>query len=442
MVKALDRERIVKKIEELITEFYRKKEQRFIPGKTRIQYSGPIFNEKEINAVMKSLLHGWLASGEKVRKFEEKFAEYLGVSDVITTNSGSSANLLAVSTLTNGNLDDFIKAEEEVITPALTFPTTCNSIIQNNLIPVFIDINIGTYNIDPTLIKEAISSKTRAILLVHFLGNPCNMKKIMKIANEYNLYVIEDSCDAHGSEYGRKKVGTFGDMGTFSFYCAHQMTLIEGGAIATNNSLYSPILRSLRAWGRACVCPVCKVALDPNYYCPMRHGSGIEGFERYDKRYLFLNIGYNLKLLELQGAFGLEQLKKLDQFNRKRRENFRSIVKAMKDYENLLILPESEKNSNPSWFAIPFTVRENAGFSRDEIVAWLEKYNIETRPLFTGNIIRQPAYRKIKCRIVGELKNSDIVTTNSFFVGCYPGITEEMREYMISKLSEFLDRYC
>jgi CDP-6-deoxy-D-xylo-4-hexulose-3-dehydrase len=431
--------RIRKEINKLVKEFYKISSKKFIPGTSKIHYSGPIFDHKEINAVVNSLLDGWLAAGKSVYEFEKKFSKYIGSKDVVTTNSGSSANLLAMSALKNEKIENFIKEDEEVITPALTFPTTTNAVILNNLIPVFLDVEVGTYNIIPEDIESAITDKTKAILLVHMLGNPCNMKKIMKIANDNNLFVVEDCCDGHGSEYNRKKIGTFGDMGTFSFYCAHALTMVEGGAITVNKTQYAPILRSLRTWGRACACPICYDALDPNYLCPIRFAS--KEFENYDKRYLFINIGYNLKLLELQGAWGLEQLKRIGNFKEKRTKNFNFIYNILKDYEDLLILPMAEKNSSPCWFSFPITVRENLGFTRADLVDYLEKSKIETRSFMTGNILKQPAYQKIKNRAIGDLKNSDLITKNSFFIGCYPGLTKEMLDFIGEKFTEFLDKH-
>jgi CDP-6-deoxy-D-xylo-4-hexulose-3-dehydrase len=433
----MDKRRIIrKKINTLVKKFYDIPEREFVPGVTKIHYSGPIFDHREINATINSLLDGWLAAGKSVNKFENNFTKYIGCEDTVTTNSGSSANLLSVASLMNNKLKNPIKRGEEIITPALTFPTTANAIILNNLKPVFVDVDVGTYNIMPELIEHVITDKTRALLLVHMLGNPCNMTEIMRIADEYNLFVIEDNCDAHGSEYRRKKVGTFGDMGTFSFYCAHTLTLIEGGAITVNKPEYAPILRSLRAWGRACTCPVCLDAVDPNFLCPIRFD---KEYEDYDKRYLFINIGYNLKLLELQGAFGIQQLKRIDSFVRKRRKNFNFLYKSLKGCDDL-VMPVEEKYSSPCWFSFPLSIKENASFTRKQLVDFLEKNKIETRSLMTGNILNQPAYKKIK-HIRTELYNADFITKNSFFIGCYPGLTREMLEFMVEKITEFLDKH-
>ncbi len=432
----MNEQELREQVQSLIKQYYEMApEKKFIPGKTKIQYSGPIFDENEVNAVIDSLLEGWLAEGKKTIEFENKFAEYVGTKDCITTNSGSSALLLSFAALMNENLKNPLKQGDEVITPSLAFPTDLNAIILNGLVPVLVDVD-ETYNIDPKLIESAITEKSKAILIVHYLGNPCNMDKIMEIVKKYNLYLVEDCCDAHGTLYKGKKVGSFGEMGCFSFYPAHAITTGEGGAITTNNLQYGPILRSLKSCGRVCSCRVCSVVLDPDYKCPLRLASEIEGFEGFDTRSLFTTIGYKMKFIDLQGAFGIEQLKKLPSFIEKRAENFNYIIKALKKWESFLILPKTIADSVPDWFALPLTIRKTAPFTRKDLTDWLEKHNIETRLLLGGNMIKHPAYKNVKYRTTG-LKNTEFFHNNSFYIGCWPGITKEMLEYMIQVFDEF-----
>lgn len=415
-----------------------KKQEKFIPGKTKIHYSGPIFDYEEVNAVLDSLLGGWLAEGKKTMDFEREFAKLIGVKECVVVNSGSSALLLAFLTLMHSSLENPIKKGDEVITTSLTFPTTLNAIILNNLVPVFVDVDRETYNIKPELIEEVISDKTKAILVTHHLGNPGDMDKIMDIAKKHNLYVIEDCCDAHGAEYKGKKLGSFGDLSCFSFYCAHAMTMGEGGAVLTNNSQYRPILLSLKTCGRACVCPVCTLILDPNFKCKLRWESNVEGFEGFDKRTLYTDIGYKFKILDLQSAFGLEQLKKLLGFIEARQKNFDFIVKNLSKYNSYLQLPFAAEGSKPSWFSLPITIKENAPFTRKELTEWLEKRNIETRPLLGGNLIKQPAYKGMEFRSM-KLENTDYFHDNSFYIGCYPGITKEMLDFVVKSFDEFFE---
>jgi CDP-6-deoxy-D-xylo-4-hexulose-3-dehydrase len=416
------------------------KEKKFLPGKTKVQYSGPIFDDKEINAVIESLIGGWLAEGPKTIQFEKEFADFIGVKECILVNSGSSALLLAFRTLMHESIPGHLKEGDEIITSALTFPTTINSIILNGLKPVFVDVDRETYNINTKEIGTVITPKTKAILVTHHLGNPCEMEIIMEIANNNNLYVVEDCCDAHGAEYKGKKLGSFGDISCFSFYCAHAMTMGEGGAVLTKNERYRPILQSLKTCGRACVCPVCAVSLDPNFKCKLRWDSKLDGFENYDKRTLYTNIGYKMKILDLQAAFGIEQLKKLPTFIQKRQENFDYLVSKLSKYKKYLQLPLATKDSKASWFAVPITVREDAPFKRSQLTEWLEGRNIETRPLLGGNLLKQPAYKNISFKST-KLENTDFFTNNSFYVGCYPGITKEMLDYLVNSFISFIEQY-
>lgn len=430
-----------KEILEKVNEIYkiRKQEEKFIPGVTRINYAGRVFDEKEIQALVSSSIDFWLTLGEKGKEFEKKFSEYLGVEKTIVCNSGSSANLLAVSALCSKMIDNPLKSGDEIITTAVTFPTTLTPIIQNNLIPVFVDVELGTYNIDVSKIEQAISPKTRAIIFAHTLGNPAEMDKIMEIAKKYSLYVIEDACDALDSRYNGKLVGTFGDVSTYSFYAAHLITMGEGGAVATNNLRIARAVLSLRDWGRDCFCQTGEK--NPNGACTMRFKHKFPELpDGYDHKYVYTNIGYNLKPLDLQCAIGLEQLKKLPEFSRKRKENFKKLYETFKKYEDKLILPSWLPKADVSWFAFPVTVRENAGFSRKEIIEYLESKMIETRMMFCGNVLRQPGFANIKKRVYGELRNTDIILNNTFFLGVYPGLTEEKINYICECIDNFFKK--
>lgn len=427
-----------REISDRVREIYslRKSEEKFIPGVSRVNYSGRVFDENEMIKLVESSIDFWLTLGPEAREFEAKMAEYLGIKKFIVCNSGSSANLLAISALCSNMVDNPLKPGDEVITVAAGFPTTVAPIIQNNLIPVFIDVELGTYNIDASKIEAAISSKTRAIIFAHTLGNPAEIDKIMEIAKKFNLYVIEDSCDALDSKYDGKMIGTFGDISTYSFYAAHHMTMGEGGGIATNNLKIARAITSIRDWGRDCFCATGEK--NPLGACRNRFNHKFPNLpEGYDHKYVYSNLGYNLKPLDLQCAIGLEQLKKLPEFSKKRKENFNKIYNTLKKYEDKLILPRKLTKADTSWFGFPITVRPEAGFSRKEIVSFIEGKNIETRMLFGGNLLRQPGFENIKCKILGDLINTDIILNNTFFLGVYPGITEEKMNYMLSVLEEF-----
>ena len=420
------------KLYHILERALKEKHEEFIPGKTTIHYARAIYDHHEIFDVLESLLSGWLAVGEKANKFENQFAKFLKTRYCILVNSGSSANLLAVESLK-------LSRRAEVITSAVTFPTTLNPIIQKGFKPVFVDINPATYNVNASKMKDAVSKRTKLIMLPHTLGNPNEMDTVMDLAEDHALYVIEDACDALGSQYAGKYVSTFGDLGTFSFYPAHHITMGEGGAVVTNNEELSLTVRSFRDWGRACVCPVCTIALDPNAYCPLRFSKTL--IDDYDRRYTYINIGYNLKPLELQAAFGLQQLKRLPPFIEKRKENFKVLYEALSRFDDYFILPESLPKADPCWFAFPLTVKDRATFRRTEIVQFLEKHRIMTRPLFAGNILKQPAYANLDCRIVGKLENSDRVMNSSFFVGSHPGIDEQRLAYMIDTFGKFTRKF-
>ncbi len=433
----MKQDKILDKINILIEKYVNTENKTFIPGKTRIQFAGPVYGSEEIQASLKSLLSGWFTSGKNVLEFEKKFAKEMGAKYCESVNSGSSALLLAFNSLKNKRLENPLKDGDEIITGAVTHPATINSILLNNLKPVLVDVTIPEYNLDVNLIEKAITKKTRGILPMHFLGNPCNMDKIMKIAKKYNLYVIEDACDAYGSLYNNRKVGSFGDLGTMSFYTAHVITLFEGGAITFNNVKYQHILRSLKAWGRLCTCDRCEINFGEK--CPIRFEVADKKFKDYDRRYMFDNVGYNLKLVEVQAAFGLEQLKRLKGFIKKRNDNFNFIVNHLKRYEDYLILPKATEKSKPVWFAVPLSIKKNSEFKRKDLIEWLEKHNIETRPFFAGFIPEQPAYRDKNIKVVGDCKNTRFTKDNSFFIGCYPGIDKEMLKYVVSVFDKFFD---
>ncbi|MBT9139126.1 MAG: GDP-4-keto-6-deoxy-D-mannose-3-dehydratase / pyridoxamine-phosphate transaminase [Syntrophomonadaceae bacterium] len=400
----------------------------FVPGKSRIPYAGRVYDEEEMINLVDSALDFWLTVGRFAKQFEEEFAKFLGVKHLILTNSGSSANLLAISALTSPKLGERrLKHGDEVITTACAFPTTVNPIIQNNLIPVFVDVDVGTYNIQADKIEEALSEKTKAIFLAHALGNPFDLDKVMSIAQKYNLWVIEDTCDALGSKYKGKYTGTFGHVATFSFYPAHHITMGEGGAVLTSSPVLNKLVTSFRDWGRDCWCEPGK-----DNTCGKRFDWQLGDLPYgYDHKYIYSHVGYNLKLTDMQAAVGVAQLKKLPEFIEARRCNFQTLYEGLRDLEEFFILPEATPNSNPSWFGFPLAVRPEAPFTRSQVVQYLEKQKIATRLLFGGNLVRQPAYRDVRHRVIGYLKNSDFVMNHVFWIGVYPGLSQAMLEYIL-----------
>lgn len=429
-------ELIRKQIHELIIKYYNEKfsEEDFNPEKDIVNYAGRIFNEKELINLVDSSLDFWLTSGRFSEEFVEKLEDYFDVENVILTNSGSSANLLALSALTSLKLgNDRLKSGDEVITVAAGFPSTLAPIIQNQLVPVFVDVNIGTYNIITKNIEEAISEKTKAIFLAHTLGNPFNLDVIMSLADKYNLYVIEDNCDALGSRYNNKLTGTFGDIATGSFYPAHHITTGEGGCLIVEDDELAKIIKSYRDWGRDCYCES-----GENNTCGKRFSQqfGTLPFG-YDHKYVYSHIGYNLKMTEIQAAIGAAQMDKLEGFIETRISNYNKLFQGLVNYSKYLILPEATHNSKPSWFCFIISVKQNEKFTRNDLVKFLNERKIETRNLFAGNLLRQPAFENIKHRVVGELKNTDYIMNNTFFVGNYPGINQKKIDYIISKFDEF-----
>jgi len=440
----MDKNEVIAKICQLLDENWESFSpiRPFSPGEDLIQYSGAVYDQCEIKAAMKILLDGWFGIDKKAMDFEKTMAEYIGVKHGVVVNSGSSANLIAVSALKSKKIDNPLEDGDEVITPFAGFPTTVNPIIQNGLVPVFIDVELGSYNIDISKIEAAISSRTRAILLVHTLGNPVDMNAVMAIARKNNLYVIEDCCDALGSEIWGQKVGSFGDIATCSFYPAHHITMGEGGICVTSDKNMAIIMRSLREWGKDCYCYGKASVGMKDGFCGKRFSKWLPDLDEIiDHKYVYSEIGYNLKPLELQCAIGLEQLKKLKDFINKRNQNFQRFYKFFKNFEHFFILPSWHEKAEPSWFGFPLTIREDVPFNRFDVIDYMEENKIQTRNLFAGNLLYHPAYKKIKCRRFGEAINSNLITTRSFFLGVYPAIDNDRMNYILEKLSSFFHKY-
>jgi CDP-6-deoxy-D-xylo-4-hexulose-3-dehydrase len=415
-------------------------EGKFIPGQTPIPASGKVFNEREIELMVEAVLDGWWTEGRFNQEFEKKLASWLGRRFCAVTNSGSSANLLALTALTSFKLGKGrLKKGDEVIAVAAAFPTTVNPIIQNNLTPVFVDIDLGTYNVNIEQLKKAISKKTKAIFLAHTLGNPFNLNEILRICQKHNLWLIEDNCDALGSLYKRRKTGTFGHLSTQSFYPAHHITTGEGGAVLTDNPLLDKIVRSLRDWGRDCWC---RTGHDNT--CKRRFSWQLGDLPAgYDHKYIYSEIGYNLKNTDIEAALGLAQLKKIDGFIKRRRENFNFLYKNLEQFRDYFILPQTEKFSQPSWFGFLITLKDNCPFSREDLLKYLNKYKIGTRLLFGGNITKQPYFKnyRIKFRKVGPLENTDKIMKDTFWIGIYPGLNREKLSFVINVFTNFFKKY-
>lgn len=424
---------------ELTKEFYQSKyaNENFVPGKTRVNYAGRVFDENEIVNLVDSSLDFWLTEGRYSEQFSEKIAEFLGVEYALLTNSGSSANLLAFSALTSEKLGDKrLKSGDEVISVAAGFPATVTPIIQYNLTPVFVDVHIPTYNIDIEMLKKAISSKTKCIFIAHTLGNPFNLDEVMKIANENNLWVIEDNCDAFGSKYNGKYTGTFGHLSTISFYPAHHITTGEGGAIITNDPKLANIVRAFRDWGRDCYC-----AGGENNTCGKRFTQKFGNLPvGYDHKYVYSEIGYNLKMTDMQAAIGVAQMDKLALFCEKRKINFKKQYKIFSKYQQFFIMPEATENSDPAWFSFIVTLKQNCQFSRDEFTKFLNENMIETRNLFAGNISKQPAFMNKQYRLADHLENTDLIMNNTFFMGTFPGMNDEKFDYIESIVDKFISQ--
>jgi CDP-6-deoxy-D-xylo-4-hexulose-3-dehydrase len=410
------------------------KQKEFIPGVSDVPVSGKVIGDLELKNMVEASLDGWLTTGRFNEQFEEKLANFLGTKCLLTVNSGSSANLIAFSTLTSPKLKErAIQKGDEVISVAAGFPTTVNPIIQFGAIPVFIDVKIPTYNIDENLVEEAINPKTKAIMLAHTLGNPFNLKKISEICKKYNLWLIEDTCDALGSKFNGQNVGTFGDLATLSFYPAHHITMGEGGAIFTNSKKLERIAESFRDWGRDCYCEPGK-----DNTCNKRFGWKLGDLPfGYDHKYTYSHLGYNMKITDMQAACGLAQLERLESFIRVRKENFNFLYKNLKSLDEFLILPEAEKNSDPSWFGFPLSLRKNNKFNRNELIKYLNDNKIGTRLLFSGNLTKQPYMKDINFKVQGELKNTDFIMENTFWIGLYPGLSKEHLEFSSNQIKSF-----
>lgn len=443
------KEELKAQILELTREYYKEvhaQKKEFEPGKSFVHYGGRFFNDEEMVNLVDSSLDFWLTQGPWTHKFERRLADWLGVKFCAVTNSGSSANLLAFYTLTSHKLGDRrIKKGDEVITVAAGFPTTVTPIIQYGAIPVFVDVALPGFDIDVNQLEAAYSPKTKAVMMAHSLGNPFNLKAVLAFCEKHNLWLIEDNCDALGSEYTidgvTKKTGTWGHIGTSSFYPPHHMTMGEGGAVYTNDPVLNKITLSFRDWGRDCWC-----ASGVDNTCHMRFtGQFGELPQGYDHKYVYSHFGFNLKITDMQAAVGCAQLDKLDQIVAARRANYQMLYDGLKDVPGL-ILPVAEANSNPSWFGFLIAVKEDAGFTRNELTGYLEQNKIQTRNLFAGNLTKHPCFDEMRqtgegYRIVGELKNTDFVMTNGFWIGVFPGMTKEMNLWMIKCISEFCKQH-
>jgi len=428
------------KILDLTREYYSAKfgNSHFEPGKTRVNYAGRVFDEKDLVNLVDSSLDFWLTEGRFSEEFSEKIADFLGVENAILVNSGSSANLLAFAALTSDKLGERrLKPGDEVISVAAGFPATVTPIIQYQLIPVFVDVHIPTYNIDIEMMEKAISPKTKAIFLAHTLGNPFNIDAVIALAKKYKLWVIEDNCDAFGSKYKGQYTGTFGHISTISFYPAHHITTGEGGAVCTNDPLLAKLIKAFRDWGRDCYC-----GPGENNTCGKRFSQQFGTLPYgYDHKYVYSEIGYNLKMTDMQAAIGSAQMDKLPEFCERRKENFKRYNEIFGKYTDYFILPEATPNSDPAWFSYIVTLKENSPFKRDELTTYLNNHLVETRNLFAGNMTRQPAFINKKFRIADHLTNTDYIMNNTFFLGTYPGNTNERLDYIESVLDEFLSQY-
>lgn len=423
-------------IAELVGQFAEQKYQHkeFSPGTDVVPPSGKVIGKEELQQMVEASLDGWLTTGRFNHEFEKKLGKFLGVPHVLTTTSGSSANLLALTALTSPKLKErALKPGDEVISVAAGFPTTVNPIIQNGLVPVFVDVDIPTYNVDATLIEAAVSDKTKAIMIAHTLGNPFNLAEVKRIADKYHLWLIEDCCDALGTRYDGKLVGTFGDIATVSFYPAHHITMGEGGAVFTQSAQLKTLIESFRDWGRDCYCePGCDNTCGKRFCQQL--GSLPYG---YDHKYTYSHLGYNLKITDMQAACGVAQLDKLPDFVEARKANFAYLKEGLQSCSEFVELPEATKNSDPSWFGFPITLKENAGVTRVQLIQFLDEAKIGTRLLFAGNLTRQPYFADVNYRVVGKLTNTDRIMNQTFWIGIYPGLNQKHFDYIIEKFEEF-----
>lgn len=407
----------------------------FIPGVSSVQVSGKVIDADDMSAVVESALDGWFTTGRWAKEFEKKLARFFGLRSASLVNSGSSANLVALSALCSPRLGDRqLKPGDEVITVAAGFPTTVNPIIQNRLIPVFLDVTLTTYEIDVTRLEEAYSPKTKAVMIAHTLGNVFNLSAVTEFCKKHNLWLIEDCCDALGSTYKGKKVGTFGDIATVSFYPAHHITMGEGGAVLTDKPVLKTLIESWRDWGRDCWCEP-----GADNTCGKRFEWELGSLPcGYDHKYTYSHIGYNLKATDMQAALGASQIEKLPHFIQRRKENFAYLKAALKPSEDVLVLPVAAEDADPSWFGFPIAVKEDAPFTRDQLTREYDSKKIGTRLLFAGNLLRQPAYANIEHRVVGDLKNTDFVMNQVFWLGVFPGLTPEKLDYIAQVTNQFV----
>lgn len=424
-------------IASLVRQYYQEQfsSRPFVPGTDLAHYAGRVFDADELCNLVDSSLDFFLTANRYAERFEADFAEYLGLSDALLVNSGSSANLVALTTLTSPKLGERrLKPGDEVLTVAAGFPTTLAPILQNNLVPVFVDVNLGDYTADPARLQEAIGPRTRAIMMAHTLGVPFDLDAVAAIAKQHDLWVIEDNCDALGSRYRGRLTGTFGHLATMSFYPAHHITMGEGGCVVTGDERLARIARSFRDWGRDCYC-----AGGESNTCGTRFSQQFGTLPHgFDHKYVYSHIGYNLKVTDMQAAIGCAQLAKLEGFIARRRANFDWLTEALRPYEDRLLLPRATPHAEPSWFGFAITVRRGAGFTRADLVRFLEANRIETRSLFAGNLLRHPAFMGIPHRVVGTLENTDTVMNDTFFVGVYPGLDAARLEHMGAAFHRFM----
>ena len=427
------REQILQLAERYFADAFRA--QPFAPGQSAVPVAGKMLDAADLRNLIDASLDCWLTTGRFAAQFEQRLARFLDIRGVSLVNSGSSANLLAFSALTSPKLGDrALRPGDEVITVAAGFPTTVNPIVQNRCVPVFIDITVPNYQADVSQLDAALSPRTRAIMIAHTLGNPYDLGRVASFAKQHNLWLVEDSCDALGATFQGKKVGTFGDLATFSFYPAHHITMGEGGAVATNSPLLKTIVESFRDWGRDCWCDPGK-----DNTCGKRFDWQLGDLPcGYDHKYSYSHIGYNMKVTDMQAAIGVSQLEKLPGFIAARRKHFLHLYNGLKPLEDVLLLPESTPDADPSWFGFPIGVRESAPFDRNHLIHELESKKISTRLLFGGNLTRQPAYKDVEFRVIGDLRNTDFVMRNVLWIGLYPGLTEAMLDYTIDTISAFV----
>ena len=426
------------RILELVHEFYQAQHvgRPFDPGSDPVRYAGRVFGGDEVASLVDSSLDFFLTASRFTEEFEAGFAEYLDLSDALFVNSGSSANLVAVTALTSPKLGDRrLRPGDEVLTVAAGFPSTVAPIVQNGLVPVFVDVRLGDYNVDPERLRAAVGERTRAIVLAHTLGVPFDLDAVMGLVEEHDLWLVEDNCDALGSRYRDRLTGTFGHIATSSFYPAHHITTGEGGMVVTDNEELARIARSVRDWGRDCYC-----AGGENNTCGKRFSQQFGTLPHgYDHKYVYSHLGYNLKATDMQAAIGSVQLRRLDEFGAARRANHARLLEALRPFEDRLLLPHAPEHTDPSWFCFVVTVREDAGFGRNELTGFLEANRVETRNLFSGNLLRHPAFESIERRVAGDLTATDAIMERTFFVGVYPGIDAPRMDYMIDVFRRFMD---